>query len=316
MTTYEIAPCPVCRGLNVRTVADRQQLERELEWLWQFHLRRLKPGAPVNQLFDRAIFSQRLPLHLVQCRECATVFRSPRERAEDVVEVYEEEQPSESALASLFEEQYAFYRPRVQKIDKLAGRTGTVLEVGSYVGAFLRAAADAGWDACGLDVNANATEFARNRGVDVVESSLEDFSTGRRFDVIAIWNCFDQLPDPHAALRAAGDLLNPGGWLVIRVPNGGYYAARAKRRWLRQRASLAWNNLASFPYRHGFTPQSLTRLVNGHGYRVEDMVADKLVRISSEWTRTWARWEERVLKTVMARPGSQAPWFEIYARRS
>jgi hypothetical protein len=156
MTIYEIAPCPVCRGRNVRTVADRQQLERELEWLWQFHLRRLKPGAPVNQLFDRAIFSQRLPLHLVQCTECATVFRSPRERGADVVAVYEGEEPSTSALASLFDKQYAFYRRRVRKITSLLGRTGSVLEVGSYVGGFLRAAADAGWQVCGLDVNANA----------------------------------------------------------------------------------------------------------------------------------------------------------------
>jgi 2-polyprenyl-3-methyl-5-hydroxy-6-metoxy-1,4-benzoquinol methylase len=303
----------------VRTVADRQQLEHELEWLWQFHLRRLKPGAPVHQLFDRAIFSQRLPLHLVQCRECATVFRSPRERGEDVVEVYEAEQPSASALASLFEQQYAFYRPRVRKITTLSGRSGSVLEVGSYVGGFLRAAADAGWQACGLDVNASANEFARSHGVPVVESSLEDFSTDRRFDVIAIWNCFDQLPDPHAALRAASALLNREGWLVIRVPNGAYYAARAKhRRWLHYRARLAWNNLATFPYRHGFTPKSLTRLLNEHGYRVKDVVPDRLVLISSDWTRAWARWEERVLKSAMGLtiPGAHAPWFEIYARRS
>jgi SAM-dependent methyltransferase len=297
-------------------VADRQQLERELEWLWQFHLRRLKPGAPVHQLFDRAIFSQRLPLHLVQCRECATVFRSPRERAEDVVEVYEAEAPSESALASLFEEQYAFYRPRVQKIAKLLGRSGSVLEVGSYIGGFLRAAADAGWQTCGLDVNASANEFARKHGVEVVESSLENFSTGRTFDVIAIWNCFDQLPEPHAALRAGIDLLNAGGLLVIRVPNGAYYAARTKRHSWRQRALLAWNNLASFPYRHGFTPQSLARLVQAHGYRVAEVVPDRLVRISSEWTRPWARWEERLLKSGLNPLTSQAPWFEIYARRS
>jgi hypothetical protein len=116
----------------------------------------------------------------------------------------------------------------------------------------------------------------------------------------------------------ATGLLNPGGMLAIRVPNGEYYAVRMRRRWLRNRAFLAWNNLATFPYRHGFTPQSLMRLLKAHGYDIDDIEHDALVSISSEWTRAWARWEERVLKSavVLSHLGRQAPWFEIYSRRS
>ena len=317
MTTYEIAPCPVCRGQNLHTLADRAQLERELEWLWQFHLRRMHQGAPIHQFFDRAIFSQRLPLHLVQCRECGTVFRSPREHTDEAVEVYEDEQPAAAALDSLFEEQYAFYRPRVQRMTELRGRPGSVLEVGSYVGAFLRAAADAGWQACGLDVNSKAIEYARAHSVEVIESSLEEFQTHRKFDAVAIWNCFDQLPDPHTALRSAAALLNAGGLLTIRVPNGEYYARHVKRSWPAGRLFLAWNNLASFPYRHGFTPDSLQRMLSEHGYGVDDVEHDTLVPISSDWTRGWARWEDRILKSVMrlVRGRGRLPWFEVYARR-
>jgi SAM-dependent methyltransferase len=317
MTTYTIVPCPVCRTNDVRTLADRTRIERDLEWLWEFHLRRLKPGAPIHQLFDRTIFSLPLPLQVVQCRTCGTVFRNPHERGEDVLAVFEGEEPSDPALASLFDQQYAFFVPRVRKLNQLNGGAGNVLEVGSYVGAFLRAATDAGWNASGLDVNAHANAFAQQRGVQVVAASLEDFQPQRNYDVVALWNCFDQLPDPAAALRAAQRLLRDGGILVIRVPNGACYAQRAHARNPFTRALLAWNNLASFPYRYGFTPDSLPRMLNAHGYGVDDVVLDTLVPIAGSWTRAWARWEERILKSQLRllKTRGRAPWFEVYARR-
>ena len=301
----------------MRTLADREQIERELEWLWEFHLRRLKPGAPVDQLFDRAIFSLQPPLNVVECVVCGTVYRNPRELAEEVRETYEQEQPAEPALASLFTQQSEFYTPKVVRLTELAGGTGSVLEVGSYVGAFLRAAEDAGWTAQGLDVNAAASAFARSRGANVIECSLEEYRAGHEFDVVALWNCFDQLADPHAALDAAARLLRAGGLLAIRVPNGAAYAYLTRSRLPMRRALLAWNNLASFPYQHGFTPASLKRLLQEHDYEVVDISMDTLVPISGSWTHPWAAREERILKWVMRRWRTRrlAPWFEVYGRR-
>ena len=308
----------MCRTQKTRTLADRAQIERELEQLWQFHLRRLKTGAPVNQLFDRAIFSQKPPLQVVQCIECHTVFRNPRERPDELIETYEGEEPEQAALASLFGQQLEFFKPRVHKITQMAGRTGSVLEVGSYIGGFLRASAEQNWEAIGLDINARANAFARSQGAQVIESSLDTFEPARRFDVVALWNCFDQLPDPHSSIRSVSRLLNDNGIVVIRVPNGACYAALRNLKHPVIRAMLAWNNLATFPYRHGFTPYSLTRLLKEAGYRVIDVALDALVPISGPWTRPWAALEERVVKRGMRllKTKRLAPWFEVYARRS
>jgi SAM-dependent methyltransferase len=316
MARYEIAACPVCRSNASGVVADQGAIKAELEWLWQFHLRRLRKGAPLDQLFDRAFFSQDPPLQVVQCHECGTVFRNPREREQEVIDTYAQEATSPAALQSLFDQQYQFYRPRMRELARLRGPRGRVLEVGSYLGAFLQTAQDHGWRARGIDVNARATAFARARGCAVDESSLAAYSSSERFDVVALWNCFDQLPDPHEALEQAAALLAQGGLVAIRVPNGAAYARL--RRWPSAlgRRFLAWNNLASFPYRHGFTPDSLTRLLDQHGFEVRELAADPLVSIAGSWTREWARWEERAVKTVMrALPRAYAPWFEVYARR-
>lgn len=318
MTRYEVAACPVCGEQDVTTLADRGQIEQQLEQLWGFHLHRLKPGAPVQQLFDRAIFSQQPPLNVVQCNRCQTVFRSPREREQELLETYQAEVPSQQALASLFEQQFRFFQPRVRKLGKLLGRAGSVLEIGSYVGGFLRAATDANWDARGIDVNRHASDFARSKGCSVTECAIEAYSPRRTYDVVALWNCFDQLADSKAVLGIVRTLLEPGGVIAIRVPNGAFFAKHVRRPHLLSRAVLAWNNMATFPYRYGFTPGSLRLLLENSGYRVLDVTADTLVPISSGWTRWWAVGEERLIKTLLKVPVRRGPlpWFEMYARRA
>jgi hypothetical protein len=317
MTTYELTPCPVCRSRRSRVIANGAQIQQELEALWPFHLRRLQTGAPIDQLFDRAIFSQQPPLQVAQCRECGTVFRNPRERNEQLVETYQQEAPSPASLASLFSQQYDFYKQRAARLTQLAGQPRDLLEVGSYVGGFLCAARAAGWRARGIDVNAHANAFARAQGSDVEESALHEFGTSQHFDAVVLWNCFDQLPDPHDALARVTTLLNARGLLALRVPNGACYAALRGHGGL-SRLLLAWNNLASFPYRHGFTPASLAQLLGHHGYTIVQQFADTLVPISSVYTRNWARHEERMVKRAMKMllPSRLAPWLEVYARRA
>ena len=50
--------CPVFKTHDFKELASAEEIRRQVEELWAFHTRRLKPGAPVQQLFDRAVFSQ------------------------------------------------------------------------------------------------------------------------------------------------------------------------------------------------------------------------------------------------------------------
>ena len=77
-------------------------------------------------------------------------------------------------------------------------------------------------------------------------------------------------------------------------------------------AALAHNNLLTFPYRFGFTPGSLARLLREFGFDVEFVVRDSLVRTSDKWTKKWARVEQRLVQSLTKK---FAPWFEIYSRK-
>jgi SAM-dependent methyltransferase len=323
--SYELTSCPVCSNAASDELLSADDAKVEIEHLWEYHQKRLQSDIPAEHLIDRVAFSQRAPLRLVRCADCGLVYRNPVERATEVTELYEEEGLDETRLRALHDTQRPAYDAQAARLTDTFGRRGTGIEVGSYVGAFLAAARDAGWQFTGVDVNAHTNAFTRSLGFQVHDGTIESLDPDRRADVVAIWNCLDQLADPASAVRAARSHLASGGMLAVRVPNGACYAAfrpllqsplgGIAREWLAQ------NNLLGFPYRYGFTPTALTRLVERNGMRVEQVVGDVLVPIADRWTKRWAALEERLVKRIIG-AGARisrgdkplAPWFELYAR--
>ena len=324
--SYEIGRCIVCGQRDAALVADTEDVRAELEALWEYHAPRLRPETPPRRLADRVAFSEPPPIRLVECAHCGLVYRNPAERASRVTELYARGAPSQDGLRALHDAQLPTARAQARRVRRMLGRGGTGLEVGSYVGAFLLAARSAGLRVDGLDVNLAVNAFARGLGARVQDGELGDLPRDRVVDAIAIWNTFDQLADPRGLTYEAWRRLRPGGVLAIRVPNGAVYArlhrlvARGNRVGRAvARAVLAQNNLLAFPYRWGFTVESLRRLLADVGFSVASVRGDVLVPTADEWTRGWARWEERVLKRAMGAVASAhaawAPWLEIYATR-
>jgi 2-polyprenyl-3-methyl-5-hydroxy-6-metoxy-1,4-benzoquinol methylase len=316
--SYEPGRCAVCGHADARVVAEQDDLRAEVEWLWEYHQRRLRPDTPPEHLMDRVAFSEYPPLRLVRCRECGLVYRNPVERLHELEEIYADDTPAASVLESLHETQLPAVRSQARRLREVLGRSGTGIEVGSYVGAFLSAARDCELQVEGVDINREVNAFTRSLGFTVHDGDLASLKGTGSYDCVAIWNTFDQLGDPRGVVNAARSVLREEGVLAIRVPNGAFYARMRRRRaaW----PLLAQNNLLSFPYRWGFTPKSLGRLLRDLGFRISRMRADVLVPIADEWTKPWAAREERVMKRAMLAAAradrSLAPWFEVYATLS
>jgi hypothetical protein len=212
---------------------------------------------------------------------------------------------------------------QARRLRDVLGRGGSGLEVGSYVGAFLAAARDVR-SANGRRGRATPTAM-RSRaplGFTVHDGELtampadRDGRTGRPSPSgTPSINCSrraKRLP------RRVGCFVTMACW-PYRVPNGAFYArlrsllTRGGVRRSVAGALLAQNNLLGFPYRAGFTPSSLSRFVGENGFHVEKVVGDTLVPVADEWTRLWARAEERIIKVLLrlaAHGAEWAPWFE------
>jgi SAM-dependent methyltransferase len=116
------------------------------------------------------------------------------------------------------EQQLPTYEAAIREIGLSAGQR--VLEVGCGSGVFLRAAADRGADAVGLDASEALLALARRR-VPEADLRVGDLQflpfEDREFDVVAGFNAFFFAGDMVAALREAGRVAKPGAPIVIQV---------------------------------------------------------------------------------------------------
>jgi len=79
-----------------------------------------------------------------------------------------------------------------------------------------------GIEVSGLEPSPEGAEYARSKGLDIYEAGIEDFSVTKekRFDVVMMLNVLEHLRHPQEILKnIQKDLLNPGGILIIEVPN-------------------------------------------------------------------------------------------------
>lgn len=321
MPSLELAPCPVCGSDAHDVVANADDIRREVEMLWEFHAPRLRPGTPPERLADRVAFSQHSPLNVVRCRGCGLVYRNPRERAFELRSTYEHDTPDRAVMESLFHNQSRAFRAQARRLTRALGRPGRGVEIGSYVGAFLHAARAEGWSFEGLDINPCLVSFARDHSLHAALGDMRSLDGATSYDAVAIWNTFEQLPDPRDAVRRAHAALREGGVLALRVPNGDFYAGLrphldgpASRM---ARTLLAQNNLLTFPYRHGFTPRSLRILLERVGFTILHTIGIPLVPTADDCTRPLAAAEERIVKSLLRPLGRLGvmPWIEVHSQR-
>jgi hypothetical protein len=182
----------------------------------------------------------------------------------------------------------------------------------------------------GIDPGKEVAAFCRALGLSVYGGTLADAPiASASVDAVAIWNTFDQLPNPDTTLAAARRILREDGRLIIRVPNGVMYQWGAKlleRRGMEHQwivAALAWNNLLAFPYLHGYSISTLDQLLGRHGFRRLAFTRDTLMNLSDRDTKAWAMVEEKVIKWSCRCAGAVeslwstdstrfTPWLDVY----
>jgi SAM-dependent methyltransferase len=260
--------CPACTGDFFTEAADFRTIRREIRLRREFVYSRLRRRAEQAELKDLLDFMHGAPAPLLECVRCGLLVRAEH-RIRGAGD-YTEDPNDPDLMAQVYPHYLDAFR---SKAPAYAGRlrpNADVLEIGSHLGAFLQTAEEWRWRPLGLDVGRDTSEFARRRGLTVHGQTIEDARLGEAsFDAVFVWNCFEQLPDPAAALRSIRRVLKPWGLLAVRVPNALPY------RLFRQdalehagfeRKALAYNNLLGFPYLYGYTVDNLNRLLERSGF--------------------------------------------------
>ena len=213
----ETVPCNLCGSNDLETVYDaRKDLERDHALSDKF----------------RASGDELLTLPLVRCRRCSLLFVNPRHRASDMLDGYAA--GADPAYVSQMDARVRTFAGTIDAITRLRPSRGRILDIGTAAGAFLKAAADAGWDATGIEPNGWLAAWGRDRyGVDIRVGSIDEVDLPRQnFDVVTLWDVIEHTPDPMHVLRRVHDLLVPGGLLIVNYPDIGSWIGRLMgRRW-------------------------------------------------------------------------------------
>ena len=168
-----------------------------------------------------------LSFSVYQCRKsrCRHGFVLPPPTVEFLEKVYASEQLNAyqldekvlKAVDEFFMHLFSNYIPQGQKTP------GTLLDVGAGLGTFMHAAKKSGWQVHGIEFNKQSVEQGKKLfGLDIVHGNfykLEDYFPGMKFDLINMNHVFEHVLQPREYLQYLSGFLNPGGCLIITVPN-------------------------------------------------------------------------------------------------
>jgi 2-polyprenyl-3-methyl-5-hydroxy-6-metoxy-1,4-benzoquinol methylase len=111
----------------------------------------------------------------------------------------------------------ATFERNLADVRRFIGAGDRVLEIGSYCGAFLKVAREAGLDIVGLEPSVWAARAsAAITDAEVVCGTLDDLAPeGRRFDTVVAWDVLEHFADPAGELRKIHALLPENGTLLF-----------------------------------------------------------------------------------------------------
>ncbi len=206
---------------------------------------------------------------LARCPGCGVEFETPRPSFTDLatkvyIQVYNRAEES----SSLSPGRRSHFSRQLCRLEQILGGRGYLLDVGCGAGAFLSFARERGWEPAGTDIEVNPSAQASGAKVWRGQLGQIDFG-GQRFDAIRYHHVLEHTQNPLAELRRAGELLRPGGALVLSVPNLAGLSPRLKN-WQSQLGLKAhrWRHYAALHHLWFFTPRTLRRFVKAARFTV------------------------------------------------
>ena len=212
-------------------------------------------GGEFNQLFVKSGES------FVRCNACTLMLINPPSNLASSTATYDENYSQ------------AYIRKADKKLRRCAGwvtrvrrrfvASGRWLDVGCSAGFVVKAAADHGFDAHGVEVEAAAVEYGR----DILKLKnlrcgfLEDQGyADSYFDVISLYDVIEHVPDLNRLVTELARILTPGGVIEIRTPSVGH--------WQTPRDLSTWKEVKPSEHLYYFSFSTLKTLFENHGLSV------------------------------------------------
>lgn len=214
---------------------------------------------------------------LVRCGGCGHRYLNPR--------------PSDASLAALYPDHYAPFDQRglsarvkrvqrrrlIRRLWPVLGSPARILDLGCGTGELLASVRALGNpNVTGIEPSETAADLARRRyGLDVRTGSLEAAALpNATFDVVLMSHSIEHLPSPGSTLEEIRRVTTGNAHLLLWLPNVDSWGAMV----LRQN----WIGYDAPRHLHMFSPRTLSRLLEQHGFAV-DAVEHEAIGLEWSW---------------------------------
>jgi SAM-dependent methyltransferase len=193
--------CPLCGGGKAAVI--RKFEIHDLAVIWKKKVG-FDPFMPTMKAGE---------LHKLLCLNCGLAYFSPRIIGDQFL----------YSNLSRFDWYYPKNKWEFDQAIYLIKQHGprSVLEVGCGAGEFLHRLTGCVDKVVGVDINESAIASARSKGLDVTNQSLSAMTDS--FDMIFMFQVLEHLESPGTFIKDVLGKLNPGGYLVLAVPNPNGY---------------------------------------------------------------------------------------------
>ena len=165
---------------------------------------------------------------LVKCASCGLRFLASVPDEDEIKKYYSREyftKRTERGYDNYFSEKIKTEIERVFRLnlldldfynyeESLKGEKHS-LDIGCAAGYFVNYLKRRGWNASGIDVSADCTDFARNAGLNVITGDYLKTGFNNKFDLITLWASIEHLHRPDKFLAKIHNELKPEGLLLI-----------------------------------------------------------------------------------------------------
>lgn len=204
-----------------------------------------------------------------RCRPCGFVFvdTGGMRRLGEYADVY-----AGDAGHAIDEGRRPLYASLLASVPPFGNRR--CLDVGAALGLFPRIAAAAGWRAVGIDSSGPSHEGEGYRLLRA-DFPMEGGVPGAPFALVTFLGSLMYMHDPVAALRAAHEALEPGGLVVVRVPNVTVHLpiVRAAARLGARPRAAAWVRRWAIVHPRAFSARALAVALTRAGFAAPRIVA-------------------------------------------
>jgi 2-polyprenyl-3-methyl-5-hydroxy-6-metoxy-1,4-benzoquinol methylase len=162
---------------------------------------------------------------MVRCKKCGLIYRLPQvEKDQHLREIQKHYSEVDLSYRVAYSRE-RLYERFLSRIGRIKRKHSRLLDVGCGIGYFLFLAREHSYEVNGIELIPDLAKVGiQNYGLAIQCADFEEANFPESyFDVVTLWNVFDELPDPLSSIHKIKRILKPGAFLFMRMPNATFH---------------------------------------------------------------------------------------------